>query len=279
MFFSVFLQYVLPHHFVSKIAYFVANIKWRPLKNFLINYVIENFHVDMSEAVISDPSKYESFNKFFTRELRLRERLSNPEQKAIMAPADGKISQMGRITTDTEVQAKKTAFSLCRLLGDQHADQKFANGSFFNIYLSPRDYHRIHMPVDGILKETVYIPGRLFSVAPWAARTIPDLFSRNERLICHFDTATGPMCIVLVGAMLVSGIETVWGGVEIPRYPTGILRKDYRGRGISLKRFSEMGRFNFGSTVICLWPDSVVSLADLKPGSKTSVGQELGCVE
>jgi phosphatidylserine decarboxylase len=274
--FLVLLQYALPHHSLSKIAHFLAKAKYAPFKNLLINHVVKKFQVDMSEAVICDPLAYESFNKFFTRELRINERKFSFEPESVIALADGKISQIGRVFDETIVQAKKRPFTLCDLLGDQKKAENYKDGWFVNIYLSPRDYHRIHMPLDGELVETVYIPGRLFSVAPWAVRAIPNLFSRNERLVCHFETTGGPMCVVLVGAMLVSGIETVWGGNEIPSRASGIRQRDYRGLGISLTRFSEMARFNFGSTVICFWTKDAVSLSHLEENSPTVVGKELG---
>jgi len=273
---AILLQYVLPHHFLTRIANFLVRIEYPPFKNFLIGNAVRKFKIDMNEAVVDNPFAYKSFNDFFTRRLRLNERNIDLTQDCVIAPADGKVSQMGRIYDDAIVQAKEHAFTLCELLGDQQAAEKYEKGWFLNIYLSPRDYHRIHMPMTGRLVETVYIPGRLFSVAPWAARAIPNLFSRNERLVCHFETRHGPMCVVLVGAMLVSGIETIWGGDEIPVFSSSILRKDYRGKEINLAQFSEIARFNFGSTVICFWPSDAVTLFDFELESKTAVGQKLG---
>ena len=163
------------------------------------------------------------------------------------------------------------------MLGDEAAAEPFANGVFATVYLSPRDYHRVHMPWAGTLRETVHVPGRLFSVGTDAVKSVPGLFARNERLVCHFDTDFGPMCSVMVGALLVSGVETVWSGVEIPAYGDRITRKDYRGKGITLDRFAEMARFNYGSTVIVLFPKGVATLdAALTAECPVRLGQSLG---
>ena len=173
-------------------------------------------------------------------------------------------------------QAKGRSFTAAELLGDAEAAKPFHDGLFATVYLSPKDYHRVHMPWTGTLRETVHVPGRLFSVGTAAVATVPGLFARNERLVCHFDTSFGPMASVMVGALLVSGVETVWSGVEIPRYGDAVTRKDWRGKGIVLERFAEMARFNYGSTVIVLLPPGV---AELSPelGAETAVrlGQRL----
>src|SRR6476646_9506855 len=158
-------------------------------------------------------------------------------------------------------QAKGRSFTAAESLADEDAAIPFANGLFATVYLSPKDYHRVHMPWTGTLRETVHVPGRLFSVGPAAVRMVPRLFARNERLVCHFDTSVGPMAVVMVGALLVSGVETIWSGIEIPRYGDAVTVRDYRGAGITLGRFAEMARFNYGSTVIVLLPDGVAELA------------------
>ena len=163
------------------------------------------------------------------------------------------------------------------LLGDEAAAAPFADGTFVTVYLSPRDYHRVHAPLAGTLRETLHIPGRIFSVAPFAVQNVPRLFARNERLVCHFDSEHGPWALVLVGAMLVSGVETVWSGVEIPPYASAIVRKDWRGRGIGLQRFDELGRFNMGSTAILLLPkDCAVLDPALGLETPVKVGQAIG---
>lgn len=273
---AVLLQYALPHRLLSRAAYAVARVRWRPFKNWLIALVVRKFAVNMAEAEQPDPLAYDTFNAFFTRALKPGARLADADPRSLLMPADGKISQAGRIESGNLFQAKGHSFTAAELLGDDTAAAAFTDGSFATIYLSPRDYHRVHLPWTGTLRETVHVPGRLFTVAPWGVRAIPRLFARNERLVCHFDTDFGPMCLVMVGAMLVSGVETVWGGVEIPPYGTHIVRKDYREKNIRIERFAEMARFNYGSTVIVLWPKDVATLAVLHPEQPVRLGETLG---
>jgi phosphatidylserine decarboxylase len=271
------LQHALPHRFLSRLARGVAHIRWTWFKNWLIGLVVRKFNVDMGEAEQSDPFAFPTFNAFFTRALKPGARVPDPDPRAVLMPADGKVSQAGVIEGGSIFQAKGHAFTAAELLGDDAAAAPFADGGFANIYLSPRDYHRVHMPWTGTLRETMHVPGRLFTVAPWGVEAIPRLFARNERLVCHFDTDFGPLCLVMVGALLVSGVETVWGGEEIPAYGTKPLRKDYRGKDIVLERFAEMARFNYGSTVIVLWPKGAVELAkQFANGESVRLGQRLG---
>lgn len=270
---AVLLQYVLPHRLLSHLANAAARLRWRPFKNWLIALVVRKFDVDMSEAEQSDPLAYDSFNAFFTRALKPGARVADADAASMLMPADGKISQAGPIEAGNIFQAKGHRYSAAELLGDDAAAMPFADGGFATVYLSPRDYHRVHMPWSGTLRETVHVPGRLFTVAPWGVREIPRLFARNERLVCHFDTDFGPLCVVMVGALLVSGVQTIWGGEEIPPYGSGIVRKDYRGKNVRLERFAEMARFNYGSTVIVLWPKDSFSLA---PGLASEQPVRLG---
>ncbi len=275
---AVFLQYVMPHRFFSRLAYYVARNENAAFKNWLIALVIRKFNVNMSEAENSDATTYKSFNQFFTRALKPGARVADADPSTLLMPADGKISQVGRIQAGDIFQAKGHSFTAAELLGDEEAAKVFQDGWFANIYLSPRDYHRVHMPWAGTLTETVHVPGRLFTVAPWGVQAIPRLFARNERLVCHFDTDHGPMCLVMVGALLVSGVETVWSGVEIPKYGSRIQRKNYRGKNIQLARFAEMARFNYGSTVICLWSKDAVQLNAFTTETPTVLGTVLGKV-
>jgi phosphatidylserine decarboxylase len=272
----VLMQYLLPHRLLSALARQVAYSRWRPLKDWLIGLAIRKFDIDVAEAADPEPRNYPSFNAFFTRALRNGARQPDPDPDALLMPADGNISQVGRIEAGRVFQAKGQAFTAAELLGDEDMAAPYADGWFANLYLSPRDYHRVHMPWAGTLVETLHVPGRLFSVAPWAVRAIPRLFARNERLVCHFDTGRGPMCVVMVGALLVSGVETVWNGVNIPAYASKPWRLDFRGRGIRLGRFAEMARFNYGSTVIVLWPRSGAQLPEIASGTATRLGQRLG---
>lgn len=267
------LTYVLPHRLLSSLARRLAYSRNAALKQWLIDTVTRRFGVDLSEAAEPDPRAYPSFNAFFTRALKPGVRTPDPDPRALLMPADGRISQCGAIDGGRIFQAKGQSFTAAELLGDAHAAGPFADGLFATVYLSPKDYHRVHMPWTGNLRETVHVPGRLFSVGPAAVRSVPRLFARNERLACLFDTDFGPMAVVMVGALLVSGVETVWSGVEIPAYGDAITVKDYRGANIAVERFAEMARFNYGSTVIVLLPQGV---AELAPGLKAEMSVRLG---
>ena len=271
------LSWVLPHRLLSAIARSAAYSTHPRLKQALIDTVTRRFGVDLDEAAQPDPTAYPTFNAFFTRALKPGARTPDPDPRALLMPADGRISQLGRIEADGRIfQAKGRSFTAAQLLGDAEAARVFAGGSFATVYLSPRDYHRVHMPWTGTLRETVHVPGRLFSVGTDAVASVPRLFARNERLVCHFDTDFGPMVQVMVGALLVSGVETVWSGEEIPAYGHAITRKDYRGKGIVLERFAEMARFNYGSTVITLLPKGVAALnPELHAESPVRLGQRL----
>ncbi len=276
------LTYALPHRLLSSLARQLAYSRSPAISRWLIDTVIRKFGVDLSEAAESDPRAYPTFNAFFTRALKPGVRVADPDPATLLMPADGRISQCGGIVplgfedgyrNGRIFQAKGQSFTAAELLGDAAAAEPFADGVFATVYLSPRDYHRVHMPWTGTLRETVHVPGRLFSVGPDAVHNVPRLFARNERLVCHFDTDFGPMAMVMVGALLVSGVETVWGGIEIPRYGDCITTRDYRGQGITLERFAEMARFNYGSTVIVLLPKGV---AALDPALEAEMGVRLG---
>jgi len=277
---SLLLQYLLPHRALSRIVYWATRWTWTPWKNFLIASVVKNYAVDMGDAVQPNPHAYASFNAFFTRALKPGARTAPADPRAVACPADGKISQAGAIVTNDAgsariFQAKGFDFSVAELLGDEIEAQKYTNGQFATVYLSPRDYHRVHMPLAGTLRETVHIPGRLFSVAPFTVEGVPRLFARNERLVCHFDGEHGPFAVVMVGAMLVSSVETVWGGLEIPPYASTITHTNWREKHIRLERFAEMGRFNMGSTVILLLPPAHAAKLVVAAGESVRVGQPL----
>ena len=270
------LTYVLPHRALSSLARALAYSTNPSLKQWLIDTVTRRFGVDLSEAAEPDPNAYPTFNAFFTRALKPGARLPDPDSNALLMPADGHISQCGDIVDGRIFQAKGQAYTAAELLGSEADAAPFADGMFATVYLSPRDYHRVHMPWAGTLRETVHVPGRLFSVGTDAVASVPRVFARNERLACHFDTEFGPMVQVMVGALLVSGVETVWSGVEIPAYADAITRKDYRGKGIALERFAEMARFNYGSTVIVLLPRGAAMLAaGLAAETPVRLGQRL----
>ena len=273
---AILLQYLLPQRTLSRIMRAATRWRWRPWKNFMIAQVVRRYRVDMSEAAQHDPFAYPHFNAFFTRALKSGARSAPGNDATLSAPADGRISQAGRIDEGRMLQAKGRTYSVAELLADEQAAQIYRDGHFVTLYLSPRDYHRVHMPLAGELIETVHVPGRLFSVAPAPVESVPRLFARNERLICHFEGAHGPFVVALVGAMLVSGISTVWSGTEVPPYAAHIVRSDWRGRGVKLARFAEMGRFEMGSTVILLLPQACALRAGLLPEMPVRVGQRLG---
>ena len=271
-------QYLLPHRLLSRLAYYLAHSKTPWIKGNFIKLILANFDVNMSEALDSNPDNYASFNAFFTRALKPGARTADANPQALLLPADGKVSQCGKIDSGRIFQAKSHSFSAAELLGDVEMAKAFDNGQFINIYLSPRDYHRVHMPWTGTLTETLHVPGRLFSVSPGTVDEVPRLFARNERLVCHFDTEFGPMCSVMVGAMLVSGVETVWNGVNIPKYANQPKRTDFRGQNINVQRFTEMARFNYGSTVILLFPAGRVQLDAFAHQASTKLGERMGVV-
>ena len=270
------LTYVLPHRLLSSLARRLAYSSNPRTKQWLIDTVVRKFGVNLAEAAEPDPTAYPSFNAFFTRALKPGARRADPDPRTLVMPADGRISQLGAIKDGRIFQAKGQSFTAAELLGDEAAALPFREGLFATVYLSPKDYHRVHMPWTGTLRETIHVPGRLFSVGPDAVSRVPRLFARNERLVCLFDTDFGPMASVMVGALLVSGVETVWSGEEIPAYGDRITRKDYRGQGIELKRFEEMARFNYGSTVVVLLPPGVAGFApELRAESAVQLGEAL----
>ncbi|WP_017460408.1 archaetidylserine decarboxylase [Dyella ginsengisoli] len=276
MTFKVLLQYLLPHRALSRVVYWATRWTFRPWKDWLIGTIVRNYQVDMDEAAQPDPRAYEHFNAFFTRVLKPGARQPDPDPAVVLCPADGRISQAGTIEDGRIFQAKGQSFTAAELLGDEAAAEPYRNGRFVTVYLSPRDYHRVHMPLAGKLRETVHIPGRIFSVAPFAVEAIPRLFARNERLVCHFDGEHGPFAMVMVGAVLVSSVSTVWDGLVIPPYASHIRRKSFTGQDIRLTRFAEMGRFNMGSTVILLLPPGMAEWDPLASQQPVRVGQRIG---
>lgn len=252
--FKVLPQYLLPQHTLSKLMSYLTHSENPALKNWMINKVIKLYGVNMEESKVKNLNAFKSFNEFFTRELKPRVRTITPEPNGIACPADGAVSQAGLINDRNIFQAKGKSFTLLELLGgNTERAELFAEGSFATIYLSPKDYHRLHMPVTGTLREMVHIPGRLFSVNTATTRSVPRLFARNERVAVIFDTEAGPMALVLVGAIFVSSIETVWHGVVTPPSVNSVQTWQYKHQSIVLQKGEEMGRFNMGSTIIVLF--------------------------
>ncbi|MGO3297126.1 archaetidylserine decarboxylase [Marinobacter sp.] len=274
-------QYVTPQLAVSRAAGRLADNDRSPaLKNRVVNWFIKRYGVDMSEAAEQDPTAYSSFNAFFTRALKPGIRPLAEGENTFVSPVDGAISQLGQITGDRVFQAKGQSFSLVELLGgDAGRAEAFSEGEFSTIYLSPKDYHRIHMPLAGTLREMVYVPGKLFSVNPVTAENVPNLFARNERVACIFDTEAGPMALVLVGAMIVGSVETPWAGVVAP-HGGGVKAVTYEGESaISFAKGEEMGRFRLGSTVVMVMPKGSVNWnAEQVAGKTVRMGEAFGAV-
>ncbi len=271
---------LLPQHLLAAGMYRIARSTWRPFKNMLIREAVSRYAVDMFEAENPNPSSYPCFNAFFTRALKTDARPIAHQPGAIACPCDGKVSQVGYIKQGKLIQAKGHDFGLLQLLGgDEELSDTFAGGAYSTIYLSPRDYHRVHMPLSGRLRGMIFVPGDLFSVSEATAQLVPNLFARNERLICGFDTAAGPMLVILVGAIFVGSMETVWAGeVTGPKNSpsTWLYEKDHK---LFLKKGEEMGRFNMGSTVITLFPKNRISWDKaFTPGVKVRMGQRIGSI-
>ena len=270
-------QYILPQHFLSRIVYALMRSEVTWVKNALIHLISRIAGINADEALSPDPADYVSFNAWFTRALKPGARTFDPDQQSFMSPCDGRISETGSLLENRILQAKGKDYSLQGLLANDPVCSRLTGGYFSTIYLSPKDYHRIHMPLSGHLQRMIHVPGRLFSVAPYTARHVPRLFARNERVVAIFETDSGPLVMVLVGAMLVSSTETVWAGEVTPNKNKGVNVKDYSDENISLGRGDEMGRFNMGSTVILLMPPGALKvLEDLGSGDSVKVGQKLG---
>lgn len=271
-------QYILPHHFLSRLMSKFTHSEIKPWKNLMISQIIKFYGVNMSEAKEQDINNFASFNHFFTRELKSDVRPVIGDKDAIACPADGAVSQAGLIEQGKIFQAKGKSFSAVNLLGGDEARAKpFENGNFTTIYLSPKDYHRLHMPVTGKLTEMIHIPGRLFSVNNATANSVNGLFARNERVACLFDTEFGPMALILVGAIFVSSIETTWHGVVTPPTISSVQNWKYTENETVIAKGKEMGRFNMGSTIIVLFAkDNVNWNAELIADETVQLGEKIG---
>jgi phosphatidylserine decarboxylase len=273
---AVLPQYLLPKGALTNFAGRVAGAKGGAMTTRLIRWFVGRYNVNMDEALDPDITHYTSFNDFFTRALRPDARPL--AQADYVCPVDGRISQFGTIDRDQIFQAKGHSFSTTALVGgDAALAAQFEHGSFANLYLSPRDYHRIHMPCDGRLTRMIYVPGELFSVNPTTARGIPGLFARNERVVCVFDTANGPFVMTLVGATIVGSMATVWHGVVNPPRTGQVRDWSYANDNVVLKQGEELGRFLLGSTVVMLFPkDTVTFNANWQPAGPVQLGEVMG---
>jgi len=272
------LQYLLPQHALSRLVGHLANCPWALCKTPLIHWFAHHYQVDMTEAARPHLQDYSSFNDFFTRALQADARPIAAAPDHLACPADGMISQFGRIEEGRILQAKGSAYDIGELLANEALAPLFRHGHYATVYLSPKDYHRVHMPLDGTLTNMLYVPGRLFSVNLITAERVPGLFARNERVVTVFDTPYGKMAVVLVGAMIVAGIETVWAGPVAPQsgrvqhtcYPSA--------KTVILRKGEEMGRFKLGSTVVMLlanpdwrWRENMATNASVRMGQPLAV--------
>lgn len=273
------LLYPLPHHAISRVVLGLTRWRWRPWKNGLIRLFVRVFRVDLGEAAEPDVRVHPHFNAFFTRALAPGARPLPEDERVVVSPADGTVSCLGTITRNRLIQAKGQDYRVTELLGDETLATPFHNGAFATVYLSPRDYHRVHMPWGGRLRHMAHVPGRLFSVAPHTVRAVPRLFARNERVVTLFDTDRGPMAVVLVGAICVASIEVVWHGVVTPPTRRTVRHWPYGEEASWYDRGAEIARFNMGSTAIVLFGEGVVDWrAELGAGSTIRMGEGLGAV-
>ncbi len=272
---AVIPQYLLPKKLLTQFMGKLASTEGGSTTTAVINWFIRRYGVNMAEAVNPDPASYKSFNEFFTRPLKTDARPL--AQTDYVCPVDGAISQFGRIEKDQIFQAKGHTYSTMALVGgDAKLAAEFEDGHFACLYLSPKDYHRIHMPMAGTLRQMIYVPGDLFSVNPTTARGVPGLFARNERVVCVFDTAHGPFINVLVGATIVGSMATVWHGqVNPPRLPD-VITWNYKPGQFDYPQGAEMGRFLLGSTVVMLWPEQAMQFnAAWQPGGAIRMGEAM----
>ncbi|HSW71325.1 MAG TPA: archaetidylserine decarboxylase [Gammaproteobacteria bacterium] len=272
----IFCQYLLPQVLLTRFAGWMAERTWPPLKNWLIQDFIRRYQVNLNLAVSDKLEAYPCFNAFFTRALKASARPIDAKQDSLVNPVDGCLSQIGQLDQSKLLQAKGHWYSLKDLLGISATESSpFENGLFATFYLAPKDYHRVHLPFAGRLIQTTYIPGKLFSVNLLATKKIPNLFARNERLVCYFETAAGPMAVIFIGAMLVGKIQTVWGGVE---YSREIFHRHYsEEEELRFEKGAEIGRFLMGSSVIVLFgKDRIEWLPQLQATQEVKMGESLG---
>ncbi len=273
------LQYLLPQHLLSRIVLRLTRVRLSLFKNALIGGFLRLYDVAMDEAAVPDPRAYESFNAFFTRALRPGAREMPADPAMVVMPVDGTISERGRLDGDTIIQAKGMTFTATELLGgDPSVAAPFKGGSFATVYLAPNNYHRIHMPYGGTLRQALHVPGDLFSVNATTTAAVPRVFARNERVVCVFDTDSGPMAIVAVGALFVGSIELVWAGEVTRVRPHAVRTLTVPGTPLSLARGAELARFNMGSTVIVLFGDHRFELCCAAASQVVRLGEPLARV-
>jgi phosphatidylserine decarboxylase len=277
---QVFSQYIIPQHGLSRFVGSIINSRQEKFKNYLIDFFIKRYNVDMRDAIEPNPHVYPDFNSFFTRKLRPETRPIIDGENTIACPADGLISEYGAINESMILQAKNHEYSIADILGGSKDDAAaFIDGQFATFYLAPKDYHRVHIPITGQLQKMIHVPGKLFSVNLLTADHVPNLFARNERVICIFSTKFGPMAVILVGAMIVASIHTAWAGAITPSGKKQITVWDYpeNHTPIILQKGAELGHFQLGSTVIVLFgPQSTKWTETLQKNQSVKIGQPIG---
>ena len=266
---------MVPQHHLSHFMGWLCQRRWLPFKNWQIRYFIKRYNVDINLALQANLEDYPTFSSFFIRQLKDNARPLPQSPNAVASPADGCISQLGTINANQVLQAKGFNYSIETLLGSESWAKQFLNGYFATIYLAPKDYHRVHMPIAGKLIQTIFIPGKLFSVNPATVSAVANLFARNERLVCLFETAAGPLAVIFVGAMLVGSIYTSWNKQTIKSKK--LILTDYMHNPINFEMGAELGYFNMGSTVILLFGENAVKFADhLQVDTNLLMGDEIG---
>lgn len=269
-------QYIIPKYLLTRLVGFFAGAKMGGLTTALINQFIKRYKINTHE-IIGKISEFKTFNDFFARPLQPDARPINLTDGTLVFPADGKISQFGSIDSKFILQAKNHYYTVESLLADKQEAATFQNGSFITIYLSPKDYHRVHMPFDGTLTKMLHVPGDLFSVNSFNAENIPELFARNERVVCFFETSIGRMAVILVGATIVRSISTAWAGVVAPNKNKEVTVYDYTDQQLSFPKGAEMGKFFMGSTVICLFEKDKINFDEnMLVGQPTRMGMAMG---
>lgn len=273
---NAFSQSLIPQHLLSRMAGYLANARLGGLTTLAIKKFINHYQVNMSEAKIDDYRLFTSFNDFFTRELKENARMIDAGQDSLISPADGCVSECGYLDKASLLQAKGAYFNVNDLCGSQEVGSIFEDGAFLTAYLSPKDYHRFHMPITGRLTQMIYVPGKLFSVNQASVNNVSNLFARNERVICIFDTEIGKVALIAVGAMIVGSIGMNWCGIVAPG-KEGMKSWDYRDYPVALSKGQEVGHFRLGSTVIILTEKDAISWdQSMQPEKKLLMGQKIG---
>ncbi len=274
-----FMQNALFQYQLTTIMGYLAHVRCKIIKNNLIRLFIRHYKVNMSESVIKDINHFVNFNDFFTRHLDPLARKIDADPHSLISPADGIVSAAGHIQYNQLLQAKGAYFSLLELLGgNENLEKKFHHGRFITLYLAPKDYHRVHLPFAGSLRKMIYVPGALFSVNPFSVENIPNLFARNERVICYFETTLGPLCVILIGALIVGSIVTPWGGKTKRLQQKTVVETTYADNFLHLQKGDEIGYFQLGSTVIVLTPSNIEWLPECTANTSLKMGQPIGKV-